>query len=67
MRGVYAQFVVTARRGPAGSADLRYVRDGDAVTLDDDAERLGRSDRISFEAQTTVVVAVPPTPPASTT
>nr|WP_224332502.1 hypothetical protein [Haloprofundus halobius] len=66
-RGEYAQFVVTARRGTAGSSDLRYVRDGDPVTLDVDgdgeAERLGRSERISFEAQTTVVVAVPPTPP----
>ncbi|WP_224269893.1 DUF7286 family protein [Haloprofundus salinisoli] len=67
VRGEYAQFVVTARRGPAGSSDLRYVRDGGAVTFDVDgdgeAERLGRSERISFEAQTTVVVAVPPTPP----
>ncbi|WP_071391249.1 DUF7286 family protein [Haloprofundus marisrubri] len=66
-RGEYAQFVVTARRGPAGTSDLRYVRDGSTVTLDVDgdgeAERLGRSERISFEVQTTVVVAVPPTPP----
>ncbi|MFB6129709.1 MAG: hypothetical protein ABEJ28_02695 [Salinigranum sp.] len=65
VRGEFASFTVRTRRGgPDHAAPLRYVRDGSAVRLDVDGdgqpERLGRSDRISFETGTTVVVAVPP-------
>lgn len=69
VRGEYQRFAVRGYAGgPDGSgAVVRYVRDGDAVTLDVDGdgtpERLGRSERIAFETRTTVVVAVPPGPP----
>lgn len=66
VRGEYQRFAVRATSGApdGGGAMVRYVRDGDAVRLDVDgdgaSERLGTSERVSFEASTTVVVAVPP-------
>jgi len=69
VRGEYQRF---ALRAPGGSPDgggavVRYVRDGSIVRLDVDgdgkAERLGQSERVSFETGTTVVAAVPPGPP----
>lgn len=69
VRGEYQRFAVRAR-GPApdgGGGVVRYVRDGSAVEFDADgdsrAERLGRNERVSFEASTTVVAVVPPGPP----
>lgn len=65
VRGTYGRFTLRARDGsPARRGGTTYVRDGSAVTLDVDGdgtgERLGRSDRISFETSTVVVIAVPP-------
>ncbi len=66
VRGEYARFAVSA---PVGGADrpagrITYVRDGRAVGFDVDgdgrSERLGWSDRVSFEVRTLVAVAVPP-------
>ena len=69
VRGEYQRFAVRARGvTPDGTGStVRYVRDGSPVKLDLDgdgnAERLGRSERIDFEASTTVVAVVPPGPP----
>jgi hypothetical protein len=65
VRGEFGSFTVRTRRGaPDRPTPLQYVRDGSPVTLDVDedgeAERLGRTERISFETGTTVAVAVPP-------
>jgi len=66
VRGEYQRFAVRARApAPDGAGStIRYVRDGSAVRLDVDGdgerERLGRSERVSFEASTTVVAVVPP-------
>jgi len=63
VRGAYARFALRTRRGVPGER-LRYVRDGSTVTLDvtgdGDHEVLGRDERVAFETNTTVVVAVPP-------
>lgn len=63
VRGSWARFAVRTRRGAPGEG-LTYVRDGSTAHLDVDgdgeAERLGRNERVSFETNTTVVVAVPP-------
>ncbi|MFB6080170.1 MAG: hypothetical protein ABEJ81_04145 [Haloferacaceae archaeon] len=63
VRGAYARFFLRTRRGVPGQS-LRYVRDGSTVALDvtgdGEPERLGYDERISFETNTTVVVAVPP-------
>lgn len=65
VRGTYASFRVRARQGgPDGGGHVTYVRDGGPVGVDvtgDGApERLGHSSRVSFEASTAVLVAVPP-------
>jgi len=66
--GTYPRFTVTAPAGGPDGADglVRYRRDGATVTLDvdgdGDAERLGRSDRVSFRTWTVVVVVVPAGP-----
>jgi len=69
VRGEYQRFAVQAR-GPTpdgGGGVVRYVRDGSTVEFDVDGdghvERLGRNERVSFEASTTVVAVVPPGPP----
>ncbi|MBX0286102.1 hypothetical protein EGH22_07170 [Halomicroarcula sp. F28] len=68
VEGTYARFSVTANHGPPGApgAAVRYVREDRAVQLDVDgdgnSERLGQNTRISFRADTGVVVAVPPKP-----
>ncbi|WP_424000040.1 DUF7286 family protein [Haloarcula salina] len=68
VRGEYARFAVTASHGPPTEpgAQTTYARDGSEVTLDVDgdgtAETLGTADRISFRADTGVVVVVPPKP-----
>ncbi|MGM0590855.1 MAG: DUF7286 family protein [Halobacteriota archaeon] len=65
VRGSYHQFTVRARQGPptVPGATVQYVRDGTNVTIDVDGdghrERLGRNERVSFEARTVVAVAVP--------
>ncbi|MFB6160817.1 MAG: hypothetical protein ABEJ61_06530 [Haloferacaceae archaeon] len=63
VRGAFARFAVRTRRGAPG-ASLRYARDGSWATLDVDGdgarERIGRDQRLSFETNTSVVVAVPP-------
>jgi hypothetical protein len=62
VRGAYARFSLRTRRDAPGGR-LRYVRDGSVATLDVDGdgtgERLGRADRVSFEATTAVFVVVP--------
>ncbi|MFW5949567.1 MAG: DUF7286 family protein, partial [Halolamina sp.] len=66
VRGEYQRFAVRARGvGPDGTGStVRYVRDGSTVRFDadddGDRERLGRSERVDFEAATTVVAVVPP-------
>jgi hypothetical protein len=67
VRGVYAQFVVRVPRGaPDTPGGFRYVRDGDEVRLDVDAdgerEVLGRASRIRFATGTDIAVAVPAGP-----
>ncbi|MBV0901471.1 hypothetical protein KTS37_06665 [Halomicroarcula salina] len=68
VRGEYARFAVTASHGPPTEpgAQTTYARDGSAVTLDVDGdgapETLGTADRLSFRADTGVVVVVPPKP-----
>ncbi len=68
VRGGYDRFAVRAETGAAGSpgGSLTYVRDGGVASVDYDgdgeAERLGHADRIAFESQTGVVIAVPPGP-----
>ena len=67
VRGVYAQFVVRVPRGaPGAPGGFRYVRDGDPVGLDVDAdgdrELLGRATRVDFATGTDIAVAVPPGP-----
>ncbi len=63
VRGSWARFAVRTRRG-VPSEEVTYVRDGSVARLDVDddgaAERLGRGERVAFETETTVVVAVPP-------
>ncbi len=63
VRGSWARFAVRTRRGVPGE-EVAYVRDGSVARLDVDgdgaAERLGRGERVEFETETTVVVAVPP-------
>jgi hypothetical protein len=66
--GEYGRFAVTANHGPpsAPGAMTTYARDGDVVELDVDddgrPEQLGTADRISFRADTGIVVVVPPKP-----
>jgi hypothetical protein len=66
VEGQYARFAV---RAPQGSPveSVAYVRESETVRLDvdDDGERelLGRTEPVSFETGTTVVVVVPPGPP----
>lgn len=67
VRGTYAQFVVRVPRGsPETPGGFRYVRDGDEVRLDVDAdgdrELLGRATRIGFATGTDIAVAVPAGP-----
>ncbi|WP_157525800.1 hypothetical protein [Halorientalis sp. IM1011] len=68
VRGGYDRFAVRAKTGAAGApgSSLTYVRDGGVAAVDYDGdgedERLGHADRISFESQTGVVIAVPPGP-----
>ncbi|MDS0220678.1 hypothetical protein NDI54_04845 [Haloarcula sp. S1AR25-5A] len=68
VKGEYARFAVSASHGSPGNPGARttYARDGGNVTLDVDddgaAERLGTADRVSFSAETGVVVVVPPKP-----
>ena len=65
VRGEYLRFTVRAygRRSDGSGATLQYVRDGSPVTLDvdgdGDRERLGRSERLSFETRAVAVTAVP--------
>jgi len=69
VRGEYQRFALRAPSGnpDGGGAVVRYVRDGSTTRLDVDGdgedETLGRSERVSFETETTVVAAVPPGPP----
>ncbi|GAB7094894.1 hypothetical protein JCM30237_20470 [Halolamina litorea] len=69
VRGEYGRFAVRAAgTGPDGSGGVvRYVRDGSTVRFDADgdgeAEVLGRNERVSFDASTTVVAVVPSGPP----
>jgi hypothetical protein len=69
VRGEYQRFALRPRgAAPDGNgATVRYVRDGSPVGLDVDgdgeSERLGRSERVDFEASTTVVAVVPPGAP----
>ncbi|WP_435116838.1 DUF7286 family protein [Halolamina sp. C58] len=66
VRGEYQRFALRARgvAPDGGSGTVRYVRDGSVARLDVDgdgrAERLGRGERVDFEASTTVVAVVPP-------
>ncbi|EMA20534.1 DUF7286 family protein [Haloarcula marismortui] len=68
VEGEYARFAVSASHGPPSEpgAQTTYARDGHNVTLDVDGdgtgERLGTADRVSFRAETGVVVVVPPKP-----
>ncbi|GGM43322.1 hypothetical protein GCM10009006_25760 [Haloarcula argentinensis] len=68
VEGEYARFAVSASYGPPSEpgAQTTYARDGHNVTLDVDddgtGEQLGTADRISFRADTGVVVVVPPKP-----
>ncbi|MFC6862121.1 hypothetical protein ACFQGE_01450 [Halomicroarcula sp. GCM10025817] len=68
VRGEYARFRVTAPFGSPATqgATTSYVRDGDPVRLDVDSdgdpERLGTASRVTFRAETGVVVVVPPRP-----
>jgi hypothetical protein len=66
VRGEYARFSVRAQQGPPGESVV-YARESAIVELDvdgdDEAERLGHTDPISFETETVVVVVVPPGPP----
>ncbi|WP_231184324.1 hypothetical protein [Haladaptatus sp. DYF46] len=64
--GTYARFTVRAREGSPTSpgASVAYSRESGSVRLDTDGdgtmETLGRTTPISFDTETTVVVAVPP-------
>jgi hypothetical protein len=64
VRGEYGRLVVRSRQGRPPDGTLSYVRDGRGVRLDvdgdDDTELLGRSERVSFDVSTTIVVVVPP-------
>jgi hypothetical protein len=66
VRGQYARFSVRAPQGPPGEPVV-YVRKSATVRLDvdgdGDEEVLGRTEPISFETETVVVVVVPPGPP----
>ncbi|MEF8799843.1 MAG: hypothetical protein V5A38_07565 [Halolamina sp.] len=69
VRGEYQRFTLrTPANGPDGGGGVvRYVRDGSTVRfdVDDDGEpeRLGRTERVSFGTETTIVAAVPPGTP----
>ncbi|KTG24935.1 DUF7286 family protein [Haloferax profundi] len=60
--GEFAQFRVHARGGETES--LTYARDGSAVAFDWDRdgtrETVGRGERVTFDVETAIVVAVPP-------
>jgi len=67
VRGAYARFTLQTDRGAPGATPetaIRYVRDGSAVRFDVDgdgtAEHLGRDERVEFQTETVVTVAVPP-------
>ena len=64
VRGEYGRVVLRTDRGRPPGGTLAYVRDGRGVRLDvdgdGDTEHLGRSERVSFDVSTTVVVVVPP-------
>jgi len=66
VRGEYARFAVTAPTGgpDTSGGEITYVRDGETVQFDVDgdgqAERVGQSERVGFDLETAVVVAVPP-------
>jgi hypothetical protein len=66
VRGEYARFSVRAPQGPPGESVV-YARQSATVELDVDGdggeERLGRTEPVSFETETVVVVVVPPGPP----
>lgn len=68
VEGTYARFSVTASHGPPGTpgATVRYVREDRTVQIDADddgePEQLGQNRRISFRADTGVIVVVPPKP-----
>jgi hypothetical protein len=66
LEGQYARFSVRAPQGSPGES-VAYVRENETVDLDVDGdgapERLGRTEPVSFETGTTVVVVVPPGPP----
>lgn len=68
VEGTYARFSVMASHGSPETpgATVRYVRERQTVHLDVDGdgsgERLGHNRRISFRADTGVVVVVPPKP-----
>lgn len=65
VRGSYLRFTVRADAGTADGSGttLQYVRDGSTVALDVDsdgtAERLGRSERLTFETHAVAVAVVP--------
>jgi len=69
IKGAYPRFAVSAHRsGPDGTdGTLTYVRERAAVRLDYDRdgarELLGWNERVAFETETSVAVAVPPGPP----
>lgn len=69
VRGEYHTFTVRAPTGTPDSpgAELVYTRDGSPVELDvtgdGSAERLGTATRVSFAAETHIVVGVPSGPP----
>ncbi|WP_132057431.1 DUF7286 family protein [Halorussus amylolyticus] len=71
VRGQYERFAVRAPQGSPGASgvghgSVTYLRENRTVRLDVDGdgatERLGRNERLSFETDTVVVVAVPPGP-----
>lgn len=66
VRGRYERFVVRASRGRPPGSTLRYVRDGGAVSFDADGdgerELVGYDERVTFRANTSVVVVVPAGP-----
>jgi len=68
VEGEYARFAFSAAHGPptAPGGRTTYARDGSAVRVDVDGdgerEHLGNATRVSFTAETGVVVVVPPRP-----
>jgi hypothetical protein len=65
VEGSYLRFTVRAHTGTGdgSGSTLQYVRDGSSVRLDvdddGDTERLGRSERVSFEAHAAAFTAAP--------